>query len=175
VTLSWRVSPGTAYVTVAHSTKGKAGGAACRSAAGSCVVKGLRNGTSYRFVVTAWDRAGNGSKGVVVRATPKAQLLKAPLQGARVKGPPLLRWAHVRGASYYNVQLWKGKQKLLSLWPAGPSLRLKARWSYAGKAHRLLPGRYTWYVWPGLGSRRDARYGPLLGSRVFVVPKPPAL
>ena len=33
----------------------------------------------------------------------------------------------------------------------------------------LVPGRYRWYVWPGIGQLADGRYGDLLGSHVFVV------
>jgi hypothetical protein len=42
-------------------------------------------------------------------------------------------------------------------------------WRYLGKTQALRPGRYTWHVWPGLGSREQARYGKLLGSSSFVV------
>jgi hypothetical protein len=85
------------------------------------------------------------------------------------KRPLVLRWARVRGARYYNVQLHRGARKVLSAWPSRPRLRLKRRWSYAGKLYRLRPGRYVWYVWPGYGRRSAARYGELLGRRTFRV------
>ena len=42
--------------------------------------------------------------------------------------------------------------------------RLLPRWW-----HRLTPGHYRWYVWPGLGSRADHRYGALIGHSSFSI------
>ena len=83
--------------------------------------------------------------------------------------PPLLAWAPVRGASYFNVQLWRAGRKLLSAWPERARLQLDRTWRYDGRLRRLEPGVYTWYVWPGLGPRSRARYGPMLGKSTFVV------
>lgn len=131
--------------------------------------KGLRNDVQYRFELVTFDAAGNASTPVSITATPKALLLARPLPNARVTGPPLLKWRPVAPASYYNVQLYRGSTKLLSTWPTSASFRLKRSWSYDGKKHALTPGTYTWYVWPGLGARADARYGPLLGKSTFRV------
>ena len=38
-----------------------------------------------------------------------------------------------------------------------------------GRRYRLTPGRYRWYVWPGLGARSAKRYGSVLGSSSFVI------
>ena len=122
-------------------------------------------------MLVAWDRAGNRSKGAVASATPKAELLTSPKQNQRVTAPPLLRWVPTRDASYYNVQLWRGKQKVLSTWPATARFQLAPSWVYEHKKQKLLPGTYTWYVWPGLGARADAHYGKMLGSRAFTVVK----
>ncbi len=130
---------------------------------------GLRNGVVYRFVVVAIDRAGNTSKSVVVTETPVAPALASPLAGARVATPPILRWARIASATYYNVQLYLNGTKALSAWPATTRLQLARSWSYDGKAYTLKPGRYTWYVWPGIGGRAAAVYGPLLGKSTFVV------
>jgi hypothetical protein len=81
--------------------------------------------------------------------------------------PPLLRWAPVPVAAYFNVQLWRGSVKVLSAWPTATRYQLTAKWTYSGKARKLAPGLYTWYVWPGLGPRADGKYGSLLGSRTF--------
>jgi hypothetical protein len=139
------------------------------------VVRGLVNDVQHRFVVTAVDTAGNRSRGVVLLATPHTTLLAAPRPGARLARPPLLRWVPVAGASYFNVQLYRGTTKVLSAWPTVARLQLQRTWRYDGKKRALAPGRYTWYVWPGLGSRTEARYGPLLGKSTFTVvkPKPP--
>jgi hypothetical protein len=60
---------------------------------------------------------------------------------------------------------------VLSLWPVLEKLTLKRTWRYAGKSFELVPGRYRWYVWPGLGERKLNRYGPMLGGGTFVVVK----
>lgn len=114
---------------------------------------------------TCTDRAGNESS--PRDATFKyARPLLVPARGSAVQVPVVLRWVEVKRARLYNVQLWRGKQKLLSVWPRGTSYRLGRKWGYAGKGYALVPGRrYRWYVWPRIGSR----YGRLLGSSVFVV------
>ena len=90
---------------------------------------------------------------------------------AIVSGAPLFRWAPVGGASYFNLQLFRGRTKVLSAWPRLARLNLPGRWRYDDRDQRLEPGVYTWYVWPGYGDRADARYGQLLGkSRFRVVP-----
>ena len=73
------------------------------------------------------------------------------------------------GATYYNVQLFRDGKKILSAWPSSTSIRLDRSWRFGGKAQRLEPGRYRWYVWPGFGKRTANRYGKLLGTRTFVV------
>ena len=133
---------------------------------------GLRNGVVYRFVVVAIDRAGNTSKSVVVTQTPAAPVLASPPAGARVAKPPNLRWARVASAKYYNVQLYLNGTKVLSAWPPAARLQLARTWAYDGKTYTLKPGRYTWYVWPGIGGRAAAVYGPLLGKSTFVVTPP---
>jgi hypothetical protein len=91
-------------------------------------------------------------------ATPTASLL-APRASAKVHGTATLRWRPVKRASYYNVQVWLDGKKLLTNWPAGATLKLP----------KLKRGRYTWFVWPGLGARAQHRYGPLIGKSTFVV------
>ena len=177
VTLSWNLVPkDVARVAVTDFVVGVPGaGQDIYNGTGRTVtVKGLVNGTAYRFLIVTYDKAGNRSKGLILVATPKAEALTSPKQAQRVTRPPLLRWAPSAGAGYYNVQLWRGSVKVLSTWPTATRYQLTAKWTYSGKARKLTPGLYTWYVWPGLGPRADARYGSLLGSRTFtyVVPKP---
>lgn len=74
----------------------------------------LKNGSTYRFVFVALDRAGNSSQPVVVSATPIALLLASPRPGASVLKPPALRWARVPSARYFNVQIYRGGKKILS-------------------------------------------------------------
>jgi hypothetical protein len=134
--------------------------------------RGLRNARAYAYRVTAVDAAGNAATRTV-RVRPGPALL-APRSGTTVRRPPLLRWTAVRGARYYNVQLFRDGRKVLSTWPREPRLRLPARWRFAGARRALDPGRYRWYVWPGFGDRSLRRFGARLGPRTFAVPVPPA-
>jgi hypothetical protein len=94
--------------------------------------------------------------------------LLAPSPNAHLKDPPTLRWTEIPKASYYNVQLFKGS-KILSAWPTRASFRLARSWKFRGKHHRLAPGRYHWYVWPGYGPQRANHYGKPVGNATFVI------
>ena len=98
-------------------------------------------------------------------ATPVASVARA---GSSLR----LSWKAVAHASYYNVQIYRGKTKVLSTWPAHTSLLLKRSWSFAGHRFKLKPGSYHWYVWPGFGSRTAARYGRRMVAATFKVTKP---
>ncbi len=128
--------------------------------------KGLENGVRYRYSLTAYDKARNAATRDVV-ATPTAPLL-SPQAGARVSAPPRLVWKPADKATYYNVQVWR-RGKIYSGWPTGTSVQLTRTWIYAGRRHRLTPGRYRWYVWAGYGRQAQNKFGPLLGSSSFVV------
>jgi hypothetical protein len=145
------------------------------SAASSVVYRGratsfhdtnLRVGVHYRYTLTSRDVAGNKAVALLA-ATPRA--LYGPAPGAHVRGRVHLAWVASPGARYYNVQLFRGKQKVLSAWPVTSSLSLPRAWTYTGRAYRLTPGTYRWYVWPGRGPRAESRYGALLGGSSFVV------
>jgi hypothetical protein len=60
---------------------------------------------------------------------------------------------------------------VLSRWPVKPALQLAPRWRFAGRVRHLVPGRYRWYVWPGLGRPAARRFGGLIGARSFTVTK----
>lgn len=133
----------------------------------------VRTGGSYRYRVSSYDWAGNRAKAVEVHTTATRAKLVEPQDWAQLTRPPLLAWARVSGADYYNVQLWTiapgGPRKVLSIWPTSTSLQLTSKWAFGGKTYGLAPGRYRWYVWPGLGAQKLGRYGSLIGSHVFVV------
>jgi hypothetical protein len=126
------------------------------------------NGTYHRFTIVGYDVAGNASPGVPV-VVPPSILLRRPQLGVVVHVPPRLVWAGARGASFYNVQLYRGGRKILSAWPNAPKLGLKRRWSYSGHSVRLRKGTYAWFVWPAFGPRATSRYGHLLGWSQFTV------
>jgi hypothetical protein len=139
------------------------------SGAGPGVVdRGLRNGVRQRYRVTAIDRAGNRAADEAT-AVPTDSPLLVPARGAHLRRPPPLEWKGKKGASYYNVQLFRGRRKVLSRWPTATDLQLRRTWRFAGKRRRLVPGRYRWYVWPGFGKRAAREYGRLLGKSSFVI------
>jgi hypothetical protein len=125
---------------------------------------GLRVGTRYTYTVTAVDEAGNTSRATLpVTAT---GALTSPVPGQTVSSRPQLTWLPVKGATYYNVQLYRNG-RILSRWPKRTSITLPASWTYQGHHHRLRSGSYRWYVWPGFGKKSRAHYGHLLGSSSF--------
>ena len=128
----------------------------------------VTNGAAYRYTVTAYDAAGNAAS-TTVNATPSVVYALAPAHNARLKRPPVLRWPAVTDARYYNVQLFRGKRKVLSAWPTGRSLRLHRSWTFGGRQFQLKPGRYRWFVWPGFGARAARHYGPLLAQSSFTI------
>jgi hypothetical protein len=170
VSLRWRVS-GAAVVRVTRSP-GIGGAATSTVYSGRSPAfadRRVENYVRYRYAVTAVDEAGNeGTR--TAHATPRPALF-APRPGARVStgGAPLLRWRPVPSARYYNVQLWLRGRAVGSWWPSRPRLKLPSRWRFRGEAHRLEPGDYAWYVWPGRGPKRRGHYGPLLGKSTFTV------
>ena len=83
-----------------------------------------------------------------------------PAPKAKVHGKVRLSWPTVKGARYYNVQIYAGKKRVAVGWPAGHSLVVPH-----AKLHKGV--KYTWYVWPGLGAKAKAHYGKLIGKNVF--------
>jgi hypothetical protein len=115
---------------------------------------GVKAGHTYTYSINAQDQAGNVATATVVAK-------------AAAKRAPRLDWPSVRGADYYNVQVFRNGRKILSAWPRHSRLQLKKRWRYAGKRRTLSAGTYSWYAWPGFGRRSAQRYGKLIASRRF--------
>jgi hypothetical protein len=177
VTLTWTppTDPDFDHVEVFRSLAGAASRPASRVYSGTARTfrdGGVRNGVDYRYLVVSVDEAANASAGVAVVARPQASLLLRPQDGARVTRPPVLAWARFTRATYYNVQMYRGTRKVLTAWPVRPRLALRSSWRFQRRRERLTPGVYRWFVWPGLGAKSRARYGPLLGERTFVVARP---
>jgi HYR domain len=128
---------------------------------------------------TAADSRNNPSAAaftvtVVFKATrtTRSTMMLAPRAGATVRTAPMLRWRPVPKARFYNVQLFRRGQKVLTVWPSRPHFRLQPRWTFRGHAYRLRRGSYTWLVWPAYGTLAKPRYGKLLGQSSFVFAKP---
>ena len=127
---------------------------------------GSSTGPSTRTRFTAVDSAGNISSARSVKVRPRGKLW-SPRDGGVVRVAPVLQWAKVTRATYYNVQLWRNGRKILSRWPTRPAYELRMRWRYGGRIRNLRDGTYLWYVWPGFGDRERGRYGRMLGSATF--------
>jgi hypothetical protein len=117
----------------------------------------VKAGGKYEYRAVAFDAAGNRSKAVAATVVVRTSALVFPAEGQRVSAPPALRWLPVAGASYYNVQIFRGKKKVLSIWPTKPQLQLRSAWTFERSRQHLLPGLYSWYVWPGFGQLASAR------------------
>jgi hypothetical protein len=134
----------------------------------SYIDRRLSNNVTFSYTLSTVDRAGNRSDGVSTTARPHMIYLVKPADGARITKPPTLLWVPVGKAFYYNVQLYRGSTKVLSAWPSQNKFPVRSSWKFRGHRYRLRPGTYRWYVWPGIGPRRYAKYGKLLGQNTFV-------
>jgi hypothetical protein len=81
----------------------------------------------------------------------------------------VVTWKSVSGATYYNLILWLDGKRVLDLWPASSRALVPKRVSYRGAHHRLQPGRYLWFVYPGYGSKASRKYGKLAWTGVLLV------
>jgi hypothetical protein len=170
VRVAWRKSTDTQSVEVTRvpGRNGEGESIVYRGSAAGFHDTGLAIGRKYEYQVAAIDAAANRSERKVDLVATGPLLSPAP--GARVTAPTTLDWIPVKGATYYNLQIVRGR-KVLSTWPVQSSFRLRRTWMYNGRRYRLRPGTYRWYVWPGFGRISASHFGRLLGSSTFVVPK----
>lgn len=184
VVLKWTASKDTHSITVVRrpGLRGRKLSTLYDGKARTVTDRQLKSGVKYRYTVTAYDEAGNAAvKGLALKAgatTAKPSVtqpalakpaLMKPAAGARLTLPPVLAWRAVAKATYYNVQLYRDGQKILTAWPLDTSFPLQRSWRFDGRNYKLSPGTYRWHVWPGFGARSAHRYGKLLGTRTFVV------
>ena len=170
--LAWSLptDPDFAYVQVLRSRSSKAPPekVVYQGSGTSYADTRFQNGTYYHYEIQAYDTSGNASSLVQAIVRP-SMLLRSPRDGAVVKAPPLLLWAGVPRATYYNVQVFRGGQKVLSAWPSRPKQKLHRTWVYKGRRFHLRKGAYRWWVWPAFGPRSKGAYGQLLGTGTFTV------
>jgi hypothetical protein len=169
IRISWQRGPDFASTQLVRTpgVKGSKPSVVYSGKGSSFVDRSVRDGRRYRYQLVVGDAAGNLS-GRVVTATPRPPLYR-PGPGQRVRAPLTLAWEAVAGARFYNVQLHRNGVKVLSAWPRQATLRVRPSWRYAGRAQRLEPGRYVWYVWPAHGTLARPVFGRPLGSSSFVV------
>ena len=171
VTLSWTKPIDVDYDRVRIWRKRAAARAwkpiADRVEADSFTDRAVSNHVRYLYRIRSFDVAGNVSAGVTLSAWPTP--IVSPQYDAIVHSAPLVDWASVKNATYYNMQLWRDGRKLLSVWPGGSQHRLRSSWTFQGRRHMLSGGRVIVYVWAGFGPKAAARYGPLFGQTRFEV------
>jgi hypothetical protein len=170
--ITWRASADTRSVEVlrAPGSRGQGESIVYQGSATGYRETGLTVGRKYEYQVTAVDEAANRAQHIITIVATGALLSPAPAAVISVASPPKLLWTPVKKASYYNLQLVRGR-RVLSAWPVRPGFQLRRTWIYKGRRYRLRPGVYRWYVWPGIGRISAGRYGRLLGSSTFVVKK----
>lgn len=168
ISLSWTAGKDvvSAKVRRAPGPKGKKAAVVYAGKARRYVDRKVGSGSRYWYEVSLYDLAGNVSAKTV--GLKPAIGIFAPADGAVVRKPPLVAWSPVAEARFYNLQLWRGKVKLLTTWVRTSKLKLPQRWTMKGARHSLANGPYTLYVWPAFGTQRDPKYGKLLGQVGFV-------
>jgi hypothetical protein len=170
--IAWRVSADTRAVQVLRTPgrNGQSESVIYTGAAEDFLDTGLSVGRTYEYRVIGVDEAANRAERAVKLVATGALLSPAPAARVSLTAPPKLIWTPVKRASYYNVQLIRGR-KVLSVWPVRSDFQLRRTWTYKGRRYKLRPGLYRWYVWPGKGRISAGTYGRRLGSSTFVVTK----
>jgi hypothetical protein len=179
VDLAWTGSPDTVLYTVTREPgrDGPSPSTVYTGIAPSYTDYNVVQSQSYTYNIAAADAAANSSSVVIVAQPGGSQMVLGTRQTApkrTTRKMPRLKWRRVRHADYYNVQLYRGRRKILSAWPRGTHLQLHAKWRFRGRTYRLRPGRYHWYAWPGFGNRRRHQYGRMICHKRFTMPKPNA-
>jgi hypothetical protein len=85
------------------------------------------------------------------RKQPSKKRASAPAKAkATAPAAPSRRfaWAPVERAVGYRVELFRGDKQVLRATTKQPVFELAGRWRHQGRAERLSPGAYRWYVWP---------------------------
>jgi hypothetical protein len=128
---------------------------------------GIDNRASYEYIVAAADEAANG---VEQKATAvPLPALYSPAAGARVRPPIVLEWLSIERATYYNIQVWCKKRKLITTWPKRTRLVIPRSGKFGGRKYVLPRATCRWYVFPGFGRFAERRFGKLAGQSTFVV------
>jgi hypothetical protein len=169
--LVWSSSSTSDRVVVQRSVRGLKGSTTVfNGRAGKFSDNTIRAGAEYLYTVQSFDEAGNASNVVSINGLPKVLTLEKTPSAPLAAPNPILRWRRVRGAAYYNVQLYRDSKRIYAAWPTLPQADLPTTWKWSGHHFRLTPGRYHWYVWAGFGPRTLARYHAIGGAR-FVIPR----
>ena len=169
IALFWTSSPGVVRTEIlrAPGLKGKKASPVFSGARRTFVDRRIAPGRRYWYEVRLYDQAGNVAATTVGLAP--AVGIFSPVEGTTARKPPKVTWSAVKGARFYNVQLWRGRAKVMTTWPTSTTLAVPRTWKLAGKRQRLANGRYRLFVWPAFGTTKKPAYGKLVGQVSFVV------
>ena len=169
IALSWTTSDGVvrSEVVRAPGLRGKKATPIFKGVKRTFVDRRIAPGRRYWYEVRLVDQAGNVSTTTVALAP--AVGIFSPLEGSTLTRVPTVTWSAVKGARFYNVQLWRGRVKVMTTWPAATKLTMPRTWKLSGKRQRLTDGRYKLFVWPAFGTAKKPGYGKLVGQVSFVV------
>jgi hypothetical protein len=78
-------------------------------------------------------------------------------KAAKIATPHRFAWAPRPGASGYHVELFRGNALVFRATTSKPEIVIPRRWRLNGRAQRLEPGAYRWYVWAQVGGRREGK------------------
>jgi hypothetical protein len=65
-------------------------------------------------------------------------------------------WAPVPESTAYRVEIYRGSDRVFGATTGRAHIAIPATWKSRGRAHRLGPGEYRWYVWPIVDGKRAA-------------------
>ena len=120
----WKRSPDAVLVELERTpgVNGRKKTIVYRGSGASFTDRTVRGGVRYRYEIRASDAAGNMVEKAVT-ANVDLPALYRPTAGATVRAPLVLSWEPVKGATFYNVQLYRNKVKVLTFWPEKPTFR----------------------------------------------------
>ena len=82
------------------------------------------------------------------------------MAGSELTGTPHLAWKAVKGADYYQVQVFGKGKRVAIAWVKTTSFNVP-------RAKLQKDVLYTWYVWPGDGAIKAGKFGKLIGKSSF--------
>jgi hypothetical protein len=144
-----------------HAPRGPLDGRVAYRGLGHSFELRMRAGQTFHLALYAIDHSGNVSAPSRTLISLAGLVPMRPISGSAIHAAPLLTWAAKKGATYYNLQVFKRGRRVLTAWPRHPS--------YHVPAGKLEPGTYVWFVWPAMGTTVAApRFSQLIGRATFV-------
>jgi hypothetical protein len=77
-----------------------------------------------------------------------------------------LAWGPAQEAEAYDVEIFRGSERVFAARMTVPRLDLGLTWRHGGRHFALDPGEYDWYVWPVVDGERAS--STMVGSTFTV-------